>query len=411
MDIMSLLMAKRAGGNTPSGGGVNSVNGVKPDGAGNVALKYDDLENRPFGETTVMGDTLEWDGNTEGLVSVGGLLYKVSDAVFTADELTEASVIMSNGMVLDAEQMMVFGDLIVIGEAFCSIVPESVVGTETPIGFVFEETGVYFLTDGKIYTTSLTVPGYGKFETTEIKPLDPKFLPEGARAYKAVEVVRFVDNKSRTSELDSTYGAYAVNLGNIIGGMYRTEPCTIAWDGTTKTHNPVDMELMGMKFTAYGNVGMFAAFGVPGENTGEPYVLVFMENGYSFFFTADQSATTHNISVTGKAIVYHPVEQGFVEVPTLDFVKMGLPSVGGADVDFPCDVTALNDVLMKNSLVKVRYIRDQGSDAHEIEHVATALVSCDVRAAIWHLIVYEAGNMMRSFRVDRNGIYVCRYGF
>jgi hypothetical protein len=34
------------------GGSVNSVNGVKPDEAGNVALKYDDLENRPFGEET-----------------------------------------------------------------------------------------------------------------------------------------------------------------------------------------------------------------------------------------------------------------------------------------------------------------------------------------------------------------------
>lgn len=57
MDIMSLLMAKRAGGNTPSGGGsVNSVNGVQPDEAGNVALKYDDLDNRPFGEETIVTD-------------------------------------------------------------------------------------------------------------------------------------------------------------------------------------------------------------------------------------------------------------------------------------------------------------------------------------------------------------------
>lgn len=41
------------------GGSVNSVNGVKPDEAGNVALKYDDLEGKYFGEETVSGYIVE----------------------------------------------------------------------------------------------------------------------------------------------------------------------------------------------------------------------------------------------------------------------------------------------------------------------------------------------------------------
>ena len=181
---------------------------------------------------------------------------------------------------------------------------------------------------------------------------------------KAVENVCFVDNESRTSVLDSTYGAYAVYLNMVLEKMYRTEPCIVTWDGTTKTHNPVDMELMGMKFTAYGNVGMFAAFGVPGENTGEPYVLVFMENGYSFFFTADMSATDHTVSVIGKTDVYYKMEQGYIDIPFFDLVEMGLPNItswGRSDLSHrgetktvEVDTKELINALNKG-MVKVRF--------------------------------------------------------
>lgn len=182
--------------------------------------------------------------------------------------------------------------------------------------------------------------------------------------YKAVENVFFVDNESRTSTLNSGLGAYAVVLDHALEKMYRTEPCTVTWDGTTKTHNPVDVELMGTKFTAYGNVGLFAAAGLPAENTGEPYVLLFMENGYSYFITTDMSATDHTVSVIGKTDVCHKMEQEYIEIPFFDLIEMGLPNIthwNGSDLNHrgetvktTVDTTELRTALSRG-MVKVRY--------------------------------------------------------
>ena len=175
MDIMSLLMAKRAGGNTPSGGGsVNSVNGVKPDSAGNVALKYDDLKDRPFYEET-------------GLVEI---LPETTFAVADPLEVTlpvvrfvvgEFYTVKWNGTEYNCKAFdltEIFNAPIqVIGLGNRSYIDPYFENTEEPFIITSapdENDCIFAVHDGSTSVT-MSIMGSG----TVIHPLDPKFLPEG----------------------------------------------------------------------------------------------------------------------------------------------------------------------------------------------------------------------------------------
>ena len=145
--------------------------------------------------------------------------------------------------------------------------------------------------------------------------------------YEEVGQKHFVDNETHTSELDSTFGVYVYALRMRLLGMHLTEPCTVTWDGVERTHNPVALSLMGINFTAYGNVGLLAAFGASAEDTGEPYVLMYLENGYTIIFPTDTEPTEHTFSIIGTATLYHTMEQAYVGFPCFDLGAMGLPAI------------------------------------------------------------------------------------
>lgn len=257
MDIMSLLMAQRAGGG--SGGSVNSVNGVKPDDSGNVALKYDDLEGKPV--------------------------------------------------------------------------------------------------------------------------------------YKADEEVPFVKNETHTSALNeplNALGVLSVALYDALSGMLRAKNCTVTWDGVTKTHDPVDLELMGNKFTAYGNVGIFAAFGVSAENTGEPYVLMYLENGFTIVVTTDTVATEHAISISGFATVYHKLDQVYIDIPMFDLIEMGVTAVtiNGDSAGFASDIdTSEIFSACEKGTVKFRFNIDNGDGG--IFPVECLALGTKAHEQWWFIVPYD----------------------
>jgi hypothetical protein len=135
-----------------------------------------------FGETTVASDTLEWDGNTEGLVSDNnGIAYKVSDAVFSAEDCAngvEATLNIGTGecTVVDmggVTMIIVDGEM---GAAYS--VPAECVGVDFD-GIAFPKAGVYFANIPDVYyCTSLTIPNYTGFTKTEIKQIEEKFIPD-----------------------------------------------------------------------------------------------------------------------------------------------------------------------------------------------------------------------------------------
>lgn len=154
-----------------------------PGSSGGGASSWNDLKDKPFGETTVKGDTLTWDGNTDGLVSIVDTLFKVSDTVLNYDDFADGGFEV-NGIhgVTSGNQsslivMQEFGSVMSVGHFYSF--SESAVGVDVSggEGMIPPESGTYFTATMR----SLTIPGYNGFETTTIKPLDEKYLPESVK--------------------------------------------------------------------------------------------------------------------------------------------------------------------------------------------------------------------------------------
>jgi len=133
-------------------------------------------------------NVLEWDGNTEGLVTVFPGLYKMSDVVLEASDLIDAIVAFNeNGVetlvTLSEENINDLGLIISAASDTIYIVKED---NTNFAGMIFPEAGIYFLNiepDGaKVFTTKLEVNN-GSFPFTltseTVHKLDEKYLPDG----------------------------------------------------------------------------------------------------------------------------------------------------------------------------------------------------------------------------------------
>lgn len=149
-----------------------------PAGGGGVS-SWNDLTDRPFGETTVTGDTLTWDGNTEGLECVdltemiGNVYYRVSDATPTlADFENGFTLTFFEGGILTETNIPIsdtgMGVLVSDGWHIMIAMTDNI----NADGFVIDKKGVYLTTAHK----SLTINNYNGFETTETVPLPNKYL-------------------------------------------------------------------------------------------------------------------------------------------------------------------------------------------------------------------------------------------
>lgn len=170
--------------------------------------KVDELLNKidtAFGETTVMGDTLTWDGDTEGRYNVFGMFYKVSDAMPTLADLLNGGTIsymntdepFTSGNVVDAESLGLGEGCIVItnvnGDPMAGVALKAgATATLNGVTVTFEETGTFFSrqqisTNAYIHIEKLTINGYTGFETTETKTIDEKYLPATSNIAITVE--------------------------------------------------------------------------------------------------------------------------------------------------------------------------------------------------------------------------------
>lgn len=165
-------------------------------GGGGGASSWNDLKDKPFYEETVEvgGDTLTWDGNTEGLESASGAgltWYKLSDVVPTKDDCVNGISVclhMSDGseMPIDVDggtvQSMFRDDGSFAVETMVLIIPADnyLLVPNTGASVQFQKAGIYFLESDGMYTSNFTIPGYDGFKTvtTTIKPIPSKYLPE-----------------------------------------------------------------------------------------------------------------------------------------------------------------------------------------------------------------------------------------
>lgn len=150
---------------------------------------WNDLTDRPFGETTVTGDTLTWDGNTEGLESFGGAYYKLTDTVPSMTDLENGGslgfTVDSSGEILTLDLNATGDDTVIISEPAEGLILIAVDATglfflvgnemEDPdVGVIAK--GTYAYKVDNVCGRTLTINNYNGFETTETVPLPNKYL-------------------------------------------------------------------------------------------------------------------------------------------------------------------------------------------------------------------------------------------
>lgn len=214
------------------------------------------------------GDTMTWDGNTEGLVNLADTFFKVSNAVPpTPDELANgATVMMSQSIGLPPE--ISFTE---IGQGFsistnseCVVIQESAVGIEIE-GIIPQEPGVYLLNQGGVFVSSLTIPGYTGFAKEQV---NPEYLPEHTHDWADVGESRvvFID------EVDAVMTEEGLSLPISESLPIPGETLTVEIDGVTYESVCVVVDI-GVECQACGNLSLSGM----GEDTGEPFVVVWMD--------------------------------------------------------------------------------------------------------------------------------------
>ena len=152
-----------------------------------------------FGETTVMGDTLTWDGNTEGLDSALDMLYRVSDVTPSLEVCQSGGIVKTFDAttgnytfdftaenVIDAASVGTGTNCIVIqieGSPIFIATADGASVTMDGMTAIFEKAGIYFPKLEGSYVTSITINGYTGFETTEIETIDPKYISGEAHSF------------------------------------------------------------------------------------------------------------------------------------------------------------------------------------------------------------------------------------
>lgn len=166
------------------GGGTGGS--VQSDWNQNDSSAADFIKNKPFGDIPTGGDTLYWDGNTEGLANIEGVFFRVSDAVPTKEDfLNGCSVAMTYGsqmiqITITSEEVQsgFSEDGLYFGEIF-QIVPHD---NYTDEFGTIEKKGVYLVREESgAYLCSLTIPGYTGFPVT--KKIEEKYLPGAVILY------------------------------------------------------------------------------------------------------------------------------------------------------------------------------------------------------------------------------------
>lgn len=163
---------------------VKNAGGGSSGGSGGGVSSWNDLTDKPFGESATGGDTLTWDGNTDGKIGVPELgVYLVSNKPFSSNDVENGMKVTVYYKSHNAEQsyelrdyeIYINPDGFITTEGVFSVPYDNYVATDLG-GIVFPSTGIYVINTGDIYVSSITIPGYTGFPA--IKKLDAKYLPD-----------------------------------------------------------------------------------------------------------------------------------------------------------------------------------------------------------------------------------------
>lgn len=265
------------------------------------APDWKNVDGKPF--TEVGGDTLTWDGNTEGLEAIGAEVigigyYKVSNAEVTIDDETTGVTGVYNNTIHECIFQTQNGVTIIAPNdgsplAFC--VQQNGVGVDLG-GFSFPEVGVYFAfisAENDFYAQSLTIPGYTGFTK---ETLNTDALPEHTHSWESLtdkpfeSTIEEIMPETEVAGVENN-GGYSASLdASLFTGDEET--LYVKFDGVEYTCNRLDT---GHGYPVYGN-----ALYDGGTDTGEPFcILVALDYGMAVIVFTD--ANQHTVGISKSA--------------------------------------------------------------------------------------------------------------
>lgn len=161
----------------------------------------------PEGYPRKEGVTIEWDGNTEGKLSVMDMFYKVSDAILSDEQIKTGTIKVSDGTEMSISNY--WDTLVNTGSVTDDIVyAEFVIFVRKDNvsfdGAVFGTAGVYFTNKNNHYVT--------KFTNETIHPIAAEFLPKSIGNSAYIINVKMDENENYIA--DKTYSEISEALAN-----------------------------------------------------------------------------------------------------------------------------------------------------------------------------------------------------
>ena len=247
------------------------LNSLNFGGEDTYYYSWKNLIDKPFGyETPTGGDTLKWDGNTNGLEGVMGILYRVHEATPTVKEGTveinsSGTVTSTPFTVEDKNDGVQF--LIANNVAIAVIVPTDGITVD---GLKFNKAGIYLRKSGSEYVSALTIKDCEEF--VGVKTLDYKYLPKslrfGSDGVKTVEILplttEFVTGDDDGDGVDDMFA-----LPNMLQGIEDGKTYTVTYNGTAYECVAKYYSIEGLEMYVLGNFDLSTGIG----DTGEPFVI------------------------------------------------------------------------------------------------------------------------------------------
>lgn len=174
---------------------------------------FENIDNSPF--ETIGGDTLTWDGNTDGRDIVDDMFCHISDVVVTVSDCANGVIAtFADGSIQSGTATEPAPGLLMLADV------ESVLCVATDNyafnGVIFPKKGIY-VTYGDYCVTSLTIKGYTGFTITKLKS---EYLPDGGGGSSEfiVNIARGLDSDTmkETVSLDKTYDEIMANLDSAV---------------------------------------------------------------------------------------------------------------------------------------------------------------------------------------------------
>lgn len=170
----------------------NSLETSVADWNQNDSTQPDYIKNRThYEEITTVNEPLNltWDGNTEGLVCVDNVFYKVSDLILTDEQIKSGTIQVSSGETINIadtweameSQGFITADIVMVSDAGCIFVRTDGAILEDIV--TFPEKGIYFLRYGTNYISAFTTTEPVEQVKTVVHKLDEKYLPEYDQNY------------------------------------------------------------------------------------------------------------------------------------------------------------------------------------------------------------------------------------